>query len=242
MTDEQQGCPRAWRLLRYGRFVASDGPTTLTKDEKCKPQGTWKLFGCDDGVLSLSLTETNHLLLTKGAEVLEGFSLHNAQQWLKAVHKGDSLLFVSKLNNESRMFRVQVAPSSQQDGIACCTACVKELCKYFPVNTSVIPSTPEESRGKDDDKQTEDKKEDTETAIAKETLQISDGRVTVPDMAKILTGAVTCDLPIAYQQTNLLTDPGHMDAILCLCLTDSNFPAFVGQVETRMQEIIEGRD
>ncbi|XP_078656925.1 meiotic recombination protein REC114-like [Branchiostoma floridae x Branchiostoma belcheri] len=242
MSAEQQS-RRVWKLLRYGRFVASDGPTASRKDEKPKPQGTWKLFGSDDGVLSLSLTETNHLLLTKGAEVLEGFSLHNAPQWLKAVHKGDSLLFVSKLNNQSRMFRVQVAPSGEQSGIACCAECVRELSKYLPVNTSVI-STPVESRDKGDDRQKKDKKEDTDTGavITKETLQITDGRVTVSDMAKILTGTVTCDLPLAYQQTNLCTDPGDMDAILRLCLTDSNFPAFVGQVETRMQEIIEGKD
>ncbi|XP_066298785.1 meiotic recombination protein REC114-like [Branchiostoma lanceolatum] len=243
MADKQQS-RRVWKLLRYGRFVASDGQTPLRKEENSRPQGTWKLFGSEDGALSLSLTETNHLLLTKGAEVLEGFSLHNAQQWLKAVHKGDSLLFVSKLNNESRMFRVQVAPSGKQTGIACCAACVRELSKYLPVNTSVISSTPIESKEKEGDKQKEDKKEDTDTeaAMSNETFQISDGRVAVSDMAKILTGTVACDLPLAYQQTNLLTEPDHTDAILRLCLTDSNFPAFVGQVETRMQEIIEGRD
>ena len=44
-------------------------------------------------------------------------------------------------------------------------------------------------------------------------------------------------LPIAYQNTNIPNDDNILDMIIGLCLTDSNFPAFVNRVEQRIKDI-----
>ena len=44
-------------------------------------------------------------------------------------------------------------------------------------------------------------------------------------------------LPAAYRDASSHLPPDHLSTMLRLCLTDANFPAFVGQVEKELEKL-----
>jgi hypothetical protein len=55
---------------------------------------------------------------------------------------------------------------------------------------------------------------------------------------QIMTGQLKEQLPKSYQTTQLPTDPAALQALTQLCLSGSNFPAFVGAVEAALTKVM----
>ncbi|KAM4675968.1 meiotic recombination protein REC114 [Discoglossus pictus] len=129
-----------WPLRRYGR-LRRPGDAQETVEE-------WKIFDSNDdsGKLTLAIVSTGHFFISQGHTLLEGFSLISAETWLKVGRKSDCLLFGSKIQQESRMFRVQFNGESKEEAIKTCDRCIQKLQMYVPVkNGSLgIQNVPEE--------------------------------------------------------------------------------------------------
>uniref|UniRef100_UPI00398ECFD8 meiotic recombination protein REC114 n=1 Tax=Pristiophorus japonicus TaxID=55135 RepID=UPI00398ECFD8 len=223
-----------WPLKRYGRFAAPGGASSA-----------WEVFesGPEKGLLSLTIVQSGHFLITQGAAtLLEGFSLIEAHKWWKAVRRADCVLFGSKVKNESRMFRVQFSGDSHDQAQEHCSRCVQKLLQYIdvknpngknqsqalllsqPANISHSGSLELEARGTEEGQ-----------TVAQSTLP--EGRMSIKQLAKSMLGATSPKLPLAYQQSALNTE--QLGPFLRLCLMDQSFPAFVEQVEQELKKLID---
>ncbi|XP_053575279.1 meiotic recombination protein REC114 [Bombina bombina] len=116
-----------WPLKRYGRL--RDGE---------REGEEWKIFESNDqsGRLTLTIVNTGHFFISQGHTLLEGFSLISAETWLKVGRKSDCILFGSKNQQESRMFRVQFNGETKEEAVKSCDMCVQKLQLYVPVQVS----------------------------------------------------------------------------------------------------------
>ncbi|RXN05876.1 meiotic recombination protein REC114 isoform X1 [Labeo rohita] len=75
--------------------VAHISRAPLTSPPSAVPSRSDPIFESSEstGQLELNILGSGHLLVSQGQELLEGFSLLNAQSFLKIQHKSDSLLF-----------------------------------------------------------------------------------------------------------------------------------------------------
>ncbi|XP_052007880.1 meiotic recombination protein REC114-like [Xyrauchen texanus] len=123
-----------WKLKRYGRFIPK------TKSKASGRDSAWKIFeSCEkSGQLELNILGSGHLLVSQGQEVLEGFSLLNAQSFLKIQHKTDSLLFNITVKGENRLIRLQFDGSSRAEAAGFCSKAVEMLQIYVPVQEHTI--------------------------------------------------------------------------------------------------------
>ncbi|KAM9124769.1 meiotic recombination protein REC114 isoform 1-T1 [Pangshura tecta] len=83
-----------WPLKRYGRFVSPGDPPC-----GAGASVSWKVLESDEesGHLILTIVVSGHFFISQRRAVQEGFSLIDAQKWLKIVRRADCLLFGSKL-------------------------------------------------------------------------------------------------------------------------------------------------
>ena len=73
--------------------------------------------------------------------VQESFSLADGRQWLKGVTKGDSMLFMCKLKDDNRRFRVKFAATAEQASLQTCRSCCDVLEAFFPIkDVSNVPT------------------------------------------------------------------------------------------------------
>ncbi|XP_043119967.1 meiotic recombination protein REC114 [Puntigrus tetrazona] len=216
-----------WKLRRYGRFLPDGTNVTCA----------WKIFESSEsaGQLELNILGSGHLLVSQGQELMEGFSLLNAQSFLKIQHKSDSLLFNITMKGESRLIRLQFDGSSRSEAAEVCRKAVERLQDYVPVqehlttSTSAAPSDPAEP-GPSTQQQAPEDAPQAAPAVAM-------GPLSIKHLSQYFLGKRELSLPMAYHQCTLPS--GDLEALLRVCLLDSGFPAFVEEVEKKMKELMQ---
>ncbi|XP_043933494.1 meiotic recombination protein REC114 isoform X1 [Protopterus annectens] len=246
-------CQTQWALKRYARFIAGAATYGSTKTaDSCG--SSWKVFESDEnsGMIILTVVESGHFLISQGPVLLEGFSLIEAHKWMKIVRRLDCLLFGSKIQNESRMFRVQFSGDSKEETVEHCSSCVKQLQHYTSIQItegnskeatqSQIQGTSSVSllrKRSETDVAPEQQKTETSTAEPQEFSQINMTQgLPVRQLAKSMLKECRLPLPTAYQNCSAW-NAGDLGPFLHLCLLDQSFPAFVEQVEKELRKLTE---
>ncbi|XP_061441201.1 meiotic recombination protein REC114 isoform X5 [Rhineura floridana] len=108
-----------WPLRRYGKFMPGSLGNT---------SGSWEVLESnkESGFLVLTIVISGHFFISRGKEVLEGFSLIDASQWLKIVRNADCMLFGSKAKLDqpaTNLLRIQskvvnLPPAQERTSVA----------------------------------------------------------------------------------------------------------------------------
>ncbi|XP_038051321.1 meiotic recombination protein REC114-like [Patiria miniata] len=208
-----------WHLLRYARFVRSnDAAKTGGKEqqEASTQAGTWKHFPWSDAEpLMLSIQDSSYLLITRGKLILESHALFDAEHYIKGAVRGDCLLFIQKIKNECRKFRVKFKQGSFPSTVEACADCVVNLRTYFHVKQEGADTTQKPAADK----------------------TILEGEVSLGTVATVLLGSKTLDLPLAYHHHQSSWQPEQLSEMVRLCLADPTFPAFVETVEDELKKL-----
>ncbi|GAA6078554.1 meiotic recombination protein REC114, partial [Tachysurus ichikawai] len=185
------------------------------------------------GTLELTVLESGHLLVSQAQELLEGFSLLNAQSFLKIQQKSDSLLFYFTRKEESRMIRVQFEGSSRSEAVDLCRKAVERLNEYLPVGTQEQPgpSSATHTTGISIQQQ------QTPVAAPQEIRDVTQESLSIKQISQYFLGESGLSMPLAYHHFTL--PPGDTEALLRLCLLDSGFPSFVEEVENKLKALIQ---
>ncbi|XP_027015170.1 meiotic recombination protein REC114 [Tachysurus fulvidraco] len=227
MSEESTTNKALWKLKRYGRF--------LPKAKNVGGSSSWKVFESSEskGTLELTILESGHLLVSQAQELLEGFSLLNAQSFLKIQQKSDSLLFYFTLKEESRMIRVQFEGSSRSEAVDLCRKAVERLNEYLPVGTQEQPgpSSATHTAGISIQQQ------QTPVAAPQEIRDVTQESLSIKQLSQYFLGESGLSMPLAYHHFTL--PPGDTEALLRLCLLDSGFPSFVEEVENKLKALIQ---
>ncbi|XP_071483701.1 meiotic recombination protein REC114-like [Diadema antillarum] len=135
-TSEEIGVGKLahpWELLKYARYLSRDGDAKSYVTTTPRKEQQWKYISSSEpGGLKLTVTK-GHLLLTNGEVILENYFLPDMRGTMRGFVRGDSLLFVIKIKNEARKFRVRFAKGQRSSGEAMCDDCVSCLSFFFPV-------------------------------------------------------------------------------------------------------------
>ncbi|XP_065590296.1 meiotic recombination protein REC114 [Cyrtonyx montezumae] len=220
-----------WPLKRYGRFLPP---------EDCEQSSdSWKVFESheESGHLTLTIVVSGHFFISQGRTVLEGFSLIDAQKWLRIVRRADCLLLHAQSKNECRIFRVQFGGDSEEQALEHCCSCVQKLTEYVPVH------------GADEQSQNlcyslstvEDTEQNTSELRADELLPDSctnfgERRSTMQLAESVLKQKA--ELPLLYRHA--VCSARELGPFIRLCLMDQHFPAFVEDVERELKKLTEG--
>ncbi|XP_053110322.1 meiotic recombination protein REC114 isoform X2 [Hemicordylus capensis] len=229
-----------WPLRRYGRFMSG---------ALVAASGSWKILSLslitktvlesnkESGFLVLTIVISGHFFISRGKEVLEGFSLIDAPQWLRIVKNADCMLFGSKSKNKHRMFRVQFAGDSKTQAEEHCYSCEQKLVEYVPVQV-VEEHRQELQQGHDlqldDESQLKDAEQNVPVQHTDVNLSPAQGRVSVAELAQYVLTSHS-ELPLAYQQ--MMWKSEDLGRFIRLCLLDRSFPAFVEEVEKELKKI-----
>ncbi|KTG36525.1 hypothetical protein cypCar_00040501 [Cyprinus carpio] len=168
----------------------------------------------------------------------EGFSLLNAQSFLKIQHKSDSLLFNITIKGESRLIRLQFEGSSRAEAAGFCSKAVERLQDYVPVQqhlstpASAAPADPAEPGPSTQQQQQQAPEDAPRVAPA-----VAMGPLSIKHLSQYFLGERELSLPMAYHQCTLPS--GDLEALLRLCLLDAGFPAFVEEVEKKLKELTQ---
>ncbi|XP_022101446.1 meiotic recombination protein REC114-like [Acanthaster planci] len=208
-----------WHLLRYARFIHSnDAVQSAEKDKEnaSTPAGTWKHFSWSDAEpLMLSIQDSSQLLITRGKLILESHFLFDAEHYIKGAFKGDCVLFIQKIKNECRKFRVKFMQGPFPSTLKACADCIATLQAFFHIQ--------EEGAG-------------TSQNPAENRMTL-EGEVSMGTVAKVVLGNTTLDLPLAYHHHQSSWQPEQVAGALRLCLADPTFPAFVEAVEDELKKL-----
>ncbi|ELU17819.1 hypothetical protein CAPTEDRAFT_194956 [Capitella teleta] len=169
----------------------------------------WQITDSDkDQELRLTLTKSKHLVVSFGHHsVQENFSLWNAVSTVKAFIKDDSMLVVCQIKlNESRRFRIQFAESGDCSAVKNCQQASQIISTLMPVKELGKANSAEE--------------------------KATPSEVPLKSLVEMLTDDKS-SLPRAYRRATTLP-PNSLKTMIRLCLSDCNFPAFVGQVEKEL--------
>ncbi|XP_053110338.1 meiotic recombination protein REC114 isoform X8 [Hemicordylus capensis] len=130
-----------WPLRRYGRFMSG---------ALVAASGSWKILSLslitktvlesnkESGFLVLTIVISGHFFISRGKEVLEGFSLIDAPQWLRIVKNADCMLFGSKSKD------VNLSPAQGRVSVA-------ELAQYVLTSHSELPLAYQQMMWKSED-------------------------------------------------------------------------------------------
>ncbi|XP_007428076.1 meiotic recombination protein REC114 [Python bivittatus] len=222
-----------WSLRRYGRFMPGALGTA---------SGSWKVLESNEesGFLVLSIVISGHFFISRGKEVLEGFSLIGASQWLKVVRKADCMLVGSKLKTKHRMFRIQFTGDSKAQAEEHCHNCLQKLAEYIPIQvTGAIRQELRQGHSLllTDESQLKDMEQNVPVQHAVVNLPPIRGTVSVAELAQYLLIS-DAQRPLAYQQSTW--SPEDLSSFIRLCLLDQHFPAFVEEVEKQLKKLIDG--
>ncbi|XP_064597704.1 meiotic recombination protein REC114-like [Liolophura sinensis] len=211
-----------WPIQRYARFVSPD-----THLSQSRASGDWEFYDSSRDRLMLSVTNSNHLVLTQGKTMLENHSLSQSKPWIRGVAKSDSLLILYKVQGQTRRFRVKF-----EEGDGACVSCQAKLSKFFPIKvTPLTDSNADKIPVKNSQLDDEYKKNLSDPPI------VLTGEVTLGKLAEVVTGLTKFQLPDAYKHSHL--NPDYLDTFVRLCLADPSFPGFVGQVEKSLTKVIK---
>ncbi|KAM9311813.1 meiotic recombination protein REC114 [Gastrophryne carolinensis] len=158
--------------------------------------------------ITLSILSTGHFLISQGHTLLEGFSLISARTWLKIGKKMDCLLFGSKAQDDSRMFRVQFLGDSKEMALKNCESCFLILKYYLSDQNKAMEESVKNSPQK---------------------------RISLKQIGEsLLTGQVHF---LETAEQNLSFIEAGLDQFIKLCLLDQHFPAFVEAVEKELHKL-----
>ncbi|NXJ10159.1 RE114 protein, partial [Odontophorus gujanensis] len=222
-----------WPLKRYGRFLPP---------EDCEQSGdSWKVFESheESGHLTLTIVVSGHFFISQGRTVLEGFSLIDAQKWLRIVRRADCLLLhAQSKQNECRIFRVQFGGDSEEQTLEHCCSCVQKLTEYVPVH------------GADEQSQNLCYSLSPAEGTEQDTSERRVSRAPLPDsctnfgerrsMMQLAQSVLKqkAELPLLYRHAVWSTT--ELGPFIRLCLMDQHFPAFVEDVEKELKKLTEG--
>ncbi|XP_028811844.1 meiotic recombination protein REC114-like isoform X2 [Denticeps clupeoides] len=217
-----------WKLRRYGRLVPRSQ--------------SWKVFesGESAGQVVLSVLDSGHFLLSQAQELLEGFSLINASNFIKAQRISDILLFRVTLKGESRLFRVQFDGSSRAEAVEQCSSAVLRLQEYLPVGSQPSSAAPIQlsTAPKQDAPLAASPPQHllpVPGASARPDPELAQGTLSLRCLAQHFLGEGDLSLPMAYH--HLALPHGDLEPFLRLCLFDPSFPAFVEEVEGELKKL-----
>ncbi|CAH1793669.1 unnamed protein product [Owenia fusiformis] len=201
---------KCWKLQKYAHLQPVEQPKVASSNEGDQ----WKHYDGHTGTLTISIAGKSHLIVTYKETILECHSLLDARNWMRAIVKGDSVLFVYKIKNDSGRFRIKF-----ESGIDQCQESMRQLNQYFHVKGLPEHDTPNILDA-----------DEPITTQPNETAKLG-------DLTKLLLEKNTECLPNAYQWSNLPSNAGDLDQIIRLCLADPSFPAFVGKVEEQLNKL-----
>ncbi|KAJ8247944.1 hypothetical protein GJAV_G00252380 [Gymnothorax javanicus] len=166
---------------------------------KCDRSSPWKIFEPSDdaGQLVLTIVQSGHLLISLGQELL----------------------------TESRMFRVQFAGPSREEGMELCSQATQRLLEYLAVSTQGCPPPTAPGSGT------------SSKETSNELPGVRKSSVSVRELAQSLLGQPGYPLPLSYSLSAL----PHQDLgpFLRLCLLDHSFPALVEEVEKELTKLAQ---
>nr|XP_028599097.1 meiotic recombination protein REC114 isoform X2 [Podarcis muralis] len=221
-----------WMLKRYGTFIPGTSGSS---------SGSWKVLESnkESGFLVLTIVISGHFFISRGKEVMEGFSLIDASQWLKIVRNADCILFGSKTKSKHRMFRVQFIGDSKTQAEENCNNCVQKLADYVPVQVMDAARQelqPVHSLLLDNERQMKDAEQNSPVEHIIVNQPPAQERASVAELAQyVLTSNI--ELPLAYQHSQWNAE--DLGSFIRLCLLDQSFPAFVQEVENQLKKITD---
>uniref|UniRef100_A0A670ISB5 REC114 meiotic recombination protein n=1 Tax=Podarcis muralis TaxID=64176 RepID=A0A670ISB5_PODMU len=188
----------------------------------------------ESGFLVLTIVISGHFFISRGKEVMEGFSLIDASQWLKIVRNADCILFGSKTKSKHRMFRVQFIGDSKTQAEENCNNCVQKLADYVPVQVMDAARQelqPVHSLLLDNERQMKDAEQNSPVEHIIVNQPPAQERASVAELAQVNK------LPLAYQHSQWNAE--DLGSFIRLCLLDQSFPAFVQEVENQLKKITD---
>ncbi|CAH3159252.1 unnamed protein product [Pocillopora meandrina] len=225
---------RSWPLEKYAKFIYNG-----ESGGQAESQGYWKQFSSAEGgfeALQVSLLESN-MIVREGKVMHESFSLFNASKWLKGIVKGDSMLFLYRMNNDCRRFRIKFKRSADRLAIENCRHFVFEISPKIPVR-ELPASTESDSQVPMEDSQlilSDSQPTNRGTTDSAGCGSASVG-LTLPVLANKIT-SVESRLDAVQSGSNLIAPQDQLSLMIRLCLTDSNFPDFVEAVEKELKSL-----
>ncbi|XP_069106398.1 meiotic recombination protein REC114-like [Argopecten irradians] len=202
-----------WPLKRYATFHQTT-PKEVTSGPSVK--GSWQEYYGNESPLKALLHADGQFVLTSGTTIMESINLRSADSWIRGTSKGDSVLIICKMKEETRRFRMQFSESSGQTEVTKCREFAERVSEYFPIK---VIST--------------EKRQNNMEKKEKETLE---GEITLSKIAKIVTKEDDASFPAAYRKC-CNTPSDQLDFALRLCLSDPTFPAFVEEIEQKLNKI-----
>ncbi|XP_030829598.1 uncharacterized protein LOC115919724 [Strongylocentrotus purpuratus] len=208
-----------WEILRYARFLALEDDSKSSVTSTARNEQKWKYIApASKEGLKLCINR-DHLLLTNDDVILENYFLGDMRSTMRGFVRGDSLLFVIKVKNEARKFRVRFARGPHHSAVATCENCAAKLSYFFPVRPYEAMERPKPP-----------------VQIAeKEVLK---GEVSVQELSQVMRGdGRNVELPIPYTASATNLEPDDLNKLLRLFLLESSFPSFVEAVEKQLDSI-----
>lgn len=196
-----------WKIQRYARQkTVHKGGDSIEWEE------------CDNKHSTLELRiHQGNLTLTQDKTIRESYSLVPSSPALRAVARGDTMLVIYRLKDNTHRFRVKFS-----EGENYCQECAKQMSEFFPVK--ILPS----SRSID-----HSQREVGESCTDKAVLE---GEITLAKMAEDVSGATTERLRTTYDRTRSM-EGVRLNSLIKLCLADPSFPAYVEQVEKELNKV-----
>ncbi|CAB4039070.1 Hypothetical predicted protein [Paramuricea clavata] len=233
---------KSWLLDKYAKQVeveCRDGAVNnAVESMSSKGSGEWKQISSleGDGSLQMTLIEDKHLMLSSGSQIRESFALVNTAQWLKTYCKGDSVLFVVRMNNGFRRFRVKFANTGIKTGMDNCMDFVKVASPILPMKVIPLPDNMEASQSQfvEDSQAYSTPPSQTSQAVRDISFEGDNSTLkegsSLPDIARQITSN---DQAGSSTSTNLPTT--DLSTLIRLCLSDPGFPNFVDKVEKELK-------
>jgi len=206
---------KSWKLEKYGRFVQAN-------DLNTQSQGKWQFFTkTPTKALVVSLKKPLNLVIQHGAEILESFNLIKTKEWIKAINKSDTIMFLCKSEEKIHRFRIKFYELDN------CTNFVNSICKYVTVQR-IEETTKKKSDGN------HDKMEIENSQYSPSEPKI----VTVKFIAQNILQKTHESIPQQYQTNKLSTDTETTQNLIKTCLLDPDFPSFVENVEKTLDGMV----
>ncbi|XP_065063497.1 meiotic recombination protein REC114-like [Rhopilema esculentum] len=241
---------RSWNIEKYARFIPSTKPGS----------GEWKYFTSYGGgnEMKISLVKPLKLVITSGSSiVLESVPLYGMTEEpsLKAIVRGDSMLFFMKIKEGARRFRIKFAKDSKFSERENCQDFVKKVSNH--INLKEIESQNnyvnsqqasqsllhEESQSQlnlsfEYDYAPPNKTSKDEHAME---IPIQEAKIfstkSIRQLAESVMKNSLDGFPDCYKSSSKFSDE-ELDSVVRSCLLDSGFPALVGQVEQSLKKLL----
>eukprot|EP00112_Aurelia_sp_Birch-Aquarium-sp1_P014987 Seg3283.4 transcript_id=Seg3283.4/GoldUCD/mRNA.D3Y31 product="Meiotic recombination protein REC114" protein_id=Seg3283.4/GoldUCD/D3Y31 len=258
---------KTWLIEKYARFVPvsnkeKNNENANSADKQDQSQGEWKVFTSygSSNLIKIALAHPLKLLITSGDSlVLESLSLHGYEKvpWIKAICRGDSMLFIYRIKETARRFRIIFAKDAKASEKENCKDFVQIISKHIQVKIVDTQGDDANSQASEsilaDCSQTQTQLSSSleyEYMPATKSQKIDkDPKSTVPDAhifgtksIRQLTDSLMKNsmdsLPQCYKSTNMIPENENIDNLVKSCILDPNFPAFVAKVEESMKRLL----